>query len=718
MAQISQETLKRVVKFKSSDQFTRLAPETQNRINRLLGDETTSEVPSFSPEEMKERERRAIASDPFSQAVRRDVMRSQPGINRVIASFQKKPDERIERLQDISEGIYREAVSPALSGVSTALGGYPKQLLSPERRAEIFPEQESDIGKVWRIGAEAAGLLGGVGAKAGAYVGKKLVPEVSKKIGLNAGLLRMQVIDARKRALAFRDVSRQIVENATFGAVQATSSEESGVSVGGQASQAVGAGALGLVLGLVNPVEKFQKGISPITRAWRKWTTPTSPERLARTKRLKQQTSDAQKSGITSVESKQQISLSDLEKRGEAIKKQKEEFGELHEEYQKEVLREAEDVLNENIEVLKAKQDQAALRGSLQYQKELPVMFRESSAAYGDNLDMISKGLVDSGEEITIGEVSRILQNADQEMTESLITEGPARNAFLRLKEKYDVDFIGGMSKFRSAATGEPVSGAIKLAEDQPVKFEELFNDLKRVKKSLSSGAKSGSTRWTQEDTAVAILQNNLGNYLKDRIPDFANLQSSYAPHIQMMKAANRIFKPYKGEYDIKSGASFLKRVSSRNPLEETAEEIGERKLIRDLESGSEFSAGLTNVRETLRRATENLQQAKQSRQRLLEDIKDHSEMLKRSFDKDFASQITNLQKQKSFIEAESAQQEAMIHQLAEQRMRQIGMREDVIRAIKEDKARFNGFIRKMLGVGVGISVLGTAYHTIKNIGK
>ena len=116
--------------------------------------------------------------------------------------LEKVKQSQVEQPESLGRQIYRETVSPVVSGASTLAFGIPKSVAEKTGTKElIYPEQRTFGGKALRFGSEATGLLGGGALKYGAKLGAKLLPKLAKE-----GL--------------FRKAGRMGVEGATAGLLQ------------------------------------------------------------------------------------------------------------------------------------------------------------------------------------------------------------------------------------------------------------------------------------------------------------------------------------------------------------------------------------------------------------------------------------------------------------------------------------------------------------------
>ena len=124
--------------------------------------------------------------------------------------------------------IYRERISPVLSGLSTAGFGAPKAIATPEQKENIFPEQKTLGGKFTRAAAEGVGLFGGGAARLAGGTAAKLLPKLAGKESIK------------------RLAGRFALGGGMFGGTQLADED---VSIKGQAGQAIGGAVAGLGIG-------------------------------------------------------------------------------------------------------------------------------------------------------------------------------------------------------------------------------------------------------------------------------------------------------------------------------------------------------------------------------------------------------------------------------------------------------------------------------------
>lgn len=260
------------------------------------------------------------------------------------------------------------------------------------------------------------------------------------------------------------------------------------------------------------------------------------------------------------------------------------------------VNKETQAQLKNNIQKDSVALDQTSQKQAQYVQDKTPSLFKENSKMYSENLDAITKKLVDNSlagkETFTMGDAHAIMQKTVSDLDSSFITEGTARNIINKLAAKYDIYSDTNLNN-------NPL---------KPVNFTEFVTDMQKAKQAISSEAKSGSD-FQQKDIPIASLRRNFGDYVATKVPEFAQLQKQYSPVMEMMKAAGVAFKPYGGQYkNLNTGAAMLKRVALGKA---TPQEIA---LVNALEQGTGFSKGLGDVTSGVKKIGQSLLSNKQQK--------------------------------------------------------------------------------------------------------
>lgn len=253
-------------------------------------------------------------------------------------------------------------------------------------------------------------------------------------------------------------------------------------------------------------------------------------------------------------------------------------------------IKESRIVLKQNLNKLNSNLQDAAEKGSVEFQKKLPDFFHSNSEAYGNAQENAFSQMAQEGKGITNNEVFNAIQKTKQDIADALISsDAPALKVIKQLEQKYNpIESVENSPIL--AENGQPISSTVNSKANDFVNLDQLVQDLRNVKSTLSSGASSGRTGFNQEDLAVNYLNHNLGDYIKEKIPAFAQLQKDYSPVIRTMKEAHKIFKPNMGEFNTKTATNFLKQAGTGKL------EAGQEKVLNALEQGNKFSPGVGNI--------------------------------------------------------------------------------------------------------------------------
>ena len=578
----------------------------------------------------------------------------------------------------------KEVVGPGSGFISDALFGLPK--LAAKRfgvAEEIFPEQSTLGGKIQRFIGGAAGLMGGGAAKLATKAGslfkgatQRFLPKtVEEGVGLVAP---KGMVTARRHALAVRDAIKGGVEGGTFGLTQQ--------GLAGEDSSQVQQGMGGFVLGSAGSLAG--KAIGEGVTGARKFFRPKRVERPI---------------DVVIKQTKSNID--------EAIKKTnelKKETLTTHKFSLQKNLQDTTKQFKDNVKVLDDALDSESELVAREVQKKLPELYRSNSVSYGQRLDEISDDLIQKGEQVVIRETDQLFNKTLADLDEALIDEGPARSAIEKLKGKYSIKETQEISKIIDPNTGRPLITKSINNMDDPVVFKELVEDIKSVKKLLSSGAKSGTTRFSQEDIAVAVLNKNLGEILGPKVDGLTVLNESYAPIIRAMKTSNRLFKPFKGEFETKTATNLLKRFG----LGEA--ERGERELIRAIEQGSDFAPGVGPISSSVRQKGQELIAAKERIQPILNEMRRAGTSGKMNIEKGFADKLNDLRNSQKFVNSDFVQKEELIKGALADRLKTLGFRKKSIDDLLADKQKLKTLLIRF---SIGTSAVGGGAYLLRQFG-
>lgn len=304
-------------------------------------------------------------------------------------------------------------------------------------------------------------------------------------------------------------------------------------------------------------------------------------------------------------------------------------------------IQESKNVLKQNLDKLKGNLQDVAEKGAVDFQHKLPDFFQANSEAYGSARDAGIAKMAANGDGITYKQVSDAISKTKQDIQNALIpSDAPALNAIAQLEKKYAPQAIGNQSGILDSA-GNPIVKTLPNNGNDFVDPNQLIQDLRNVKSTLSAGAKNGRTGFNQEDLAVGYLDHNLGDFIKAKVPGFAQLQANYTPVIKAMKQAHIIFKPNQGEFNTVTATNFLKKAGSGS-LEE-----GQEKLLGALEKGSSFSPGVGEISQEVKQVGSKIDQVKTAIRNL--DVQKQS--VRGATQKQIDDNIANIAKRKELLQ-------------------------------------------------------------------
>jgi flagellar biosynthesis chaperone FliJ len=212
-------------------------------------------------------------------------------------------------------------------------------------------------------------------------------------------------------------------------------------------------------------------------------------------------------------------------------------------------------------------------------QTKLKAFFSAGSKAYGDKIDEIVNVLATQGKDkIKRSVLANIVRDTISESAESLITEGQGYDALQKLAEKY-----------QTVSTQDPTTGLIQALPD--ISIKEVINDLKNVKRLVSSGAQSGASRFAADDIPIEIFRKNMGEFINELTDNaYKGLNNQYKEFLDILKTSNRVFKPYKGSLEAGQGAGLITRVIRKTAKKSDVD------LLTALEKGTDLAPGVGRV--------------------------------------------------------------------------------------------------------------------------
>lgn len=223
-------------------------------------------------------------------------------------------------------------------------------------------------------------------------------------------------------------------------------------------------------------------------------------------------------------------------------------------------------------------------------------LFKNASTAYGKTLDNIVQAL-DSNEagsaiikknappvtrDEIVSSLKGLIDNAD---ADPLIVKSSAYNKIKGLLDKYAQQSPTGLVD----AAGSPLSKDLPQAID----LKQIIGDMRDINSGFRAGVRGGSQAISPDELMIARFNHSLGDLVKERVPAFAELQSSYRPIMQNKELAYQIFKPG-NEIKTNMAEAFFKRTANGKATQQ------DKSLLSFIQSGGlvgkEKLPGLGNV--------------------------------------------------------------------------------------------------------------------------
>lgn len=451
---------------------------------------------------------------------------------------------------------YTEVVSPLLSGASSAAFGVPKwavgKIGGEQAIEKIFPEQQTAGGKALRIGAEGAGIVLGGAGRLGTSVAGKVIPQAAKSgLGL---LSKVGDVEKFRRTKMLSDVGRASIAGGVAGSTQILNPD---TDIENQAIQGLTGAAGGAIL------SSTYAGGKGLFNSLRKSAMIGKPSGVGSQKIARGQLS--QRIG-TLVDNVNRNVAGASEKLNQTTQ-------------------EIADSLKNTTKIFEENLKKAAEKGLVKFQEFVPKYFKETTRTYGETLDGMIDGLSGVkntqgqfvGKNIPVEQANGVLAKVQQEATEIGIQDSPVLTKVRELVAKY--------------------------TDKKFVDVKEFLTDIRSARDSISSGAKSGNQYLSHKDMSSAILNDNVGEFLTEFLPDgqlgsFKDLQSAYKSIINAKKLAYKTFQPSLDELGGTRGFNLLKKLGEKGVSGMTPQEMA---FIDAMEKGSVFGKGAGRVTKTLR---------------------------------------------------------------------------------------------------------------------
>lgn len=591
---------------------------------------------------------------------------------------------------------YREGLGQSAHGISQIAFGAPEMIankISPKLKEAVFPEPRTTEGKIFRMAMDIYSMFGGGAAK---------LATGAITAGLKGGF----------KELAKKTLSEKVKRTAAGGAVYGGTQLDPESTIGGQALKAgVGAvGGAGLTLGGAGLVKSGQF-LGGIPSRFKSFKQIPELEKEVSVIKSRQEQLNLEKGNIGLQKEEIFGQGENISGRAKRLETRAGRTAKGQIEHEQEVtnllVKDTKETLEHNTEVLRQDLRAKAESGELKLKDTLGEFGRANSEGYKTTLTKIEDNLSKTGQELRISETNQIIENTLNKFNASLIPDGNAREGLQALKNKYGVKLVGESNKFIRASTGQSVGGAIRSNANDTIKLSDFLNDIREFRKVLSAGAKSGSKRWTHEDTAVANLNNEWSTFLEGRtgLKELKELNGAYKPVIDTMNEANRLFAPNKGEFTgVRGGVSYLERFAKEKSAGMALKT--EEEFLRSIEQGSQFSQGVGGITDELVNIARQVKKAEARVTPVLDSIKAASKTRVGSINQKLANRLDKLSQRKEYISKNYLGKERAIQAELQSHMKNLGFKEDQLKLLLADKSKM---YKVLTTLGLGTVGLGGA---------
>lgn len=477
------------------------------------------------------------------------------------------------------------------SAANTALLGIPQAVLrniSPNIEKNIFPRSRNISEAAAEGIGGVAGIIGGVGVKAGEALASKLLPKVSSGASIGSPLAK------RFGANVVRDISdigRGAITGGVAGVSQISDIKSSiGKQVEQQAVQALGGSLLGAGVSGIGVLSgklgrKMNKGISLSDR----------------------------KDPFSFVKSKKRpLNTRIMELKRETRDKAINELDALRNSYD-----DAKTAIDANIVRLNDKLESSTIEAIPRISDDIIKFNRSISESYGNTLDDIASSATARKANVKINAVNDMFEETLSELEEMGLSDTSVVKKIKSISKKYS---LTPEESNILTSSGDHFKKDVDITKQ--IDFKQLRNDIRGAVEKKSSSMRS-SGKYDRNDLAQSILNRNYGNLLLNSDAEtaraFSELQSSYAESIGLVKEAYKLFKP--GRVDISGGSEkFLKRIGT-GKVRSRAESDFAKFLEKGTTIGSKQAEGVRPFTQQLRDIGKQIE-AEQSKLSILERSK------------------------------------------------------------------------------------------------
>lgn len=355
---------------------------------------------------------------------------------------------------------------------------------------------------------------------------------------------------------------------------------------------------------------------------------------------------------------------------------------------------------------------QGESEGIAKYMKnEIPEKVKSMNEVFGKHIDDISDAMEKSGKGISQSDRFHILNSTKEEADALGINTGRAKKLLDSLHTDATTAVEGKKIPLGIVdVNGKPIISEIPGKGSEVMPFRDFIQETRQFRRILNDSKLSGIKGMNDEDIVGAIYNKNVNKFLENNVSGYRSLQKDYAPVINAMKTARRIFKP--GDiYSDEQGINLLKKYATGKASE------GKEQLLKDMQSSSRFGGGTKDITSGLKSIGDKLADVKSKISNMPKQLESkfskELEDIRNSHDKD----ISNLQ---SRLENSKGDSQAKVDSLKDQ-IRDIESNYDArIRTVRDTADKIKEFKNKSKIAGalglVGLETFGRKGQDVKHL--
>lgn len=343
--------------------------------------------------------------------------------------------------------------------------------------------------------------------------------------------------------------------------------------------------------------------------------------------------------------------------------------------------------------------------------EEIPDQISSMNDLVGKHIDSIADDMASNGKGITKLDSLNLYKKTLDEADKLGIKTGRARGLLEQLNSSAEKDIKGeDIDTGLLNAEGKPIISKSSGRGQELIPFKDFLHQSREFKRLLNESKLSGAQGLNDEDIVGAIYNKHLDHYMEQNVGGYKSLMKDYAPVINTMKAARRIFKPG-NQYSDEQGVSLLKKYAMGSTTS------GKEELVGDLGKSSRFGSGMNTQASDLKSIGSQLKNVQ-------ENIKKFPRTLQKKFDKEISDiksshekEMGNLQQQLDKSQGQSQMKidaiKDRISDIESNTKDRISHIQDVSDKLQSIKQR--GKVAVLLGL-VGLETIGRKGEDVKHL--